>query len=204
MAGRFIVFEGGEGSGKSTQALLLADRLGCRLTKEPGGTALGAKLRAILLDPATDDIDIRAEALLMAADRAHHVATVIRPELESGRHVVCDRYIGSTVAYQGFGRGLDVDRLVDISMFAACGLEPDLVINLVVSEEESRRRLLATGVPLDRLEAAGDIFHRAVAEGYLAQAMSDPRWVIVNGDEDQKTVADNVAEIVELRLGIVA
>lgn len=203
MTGYFIVFEGGEGSGKSTQSRILSERLGCRLTREPGGTGVGTQLRAMLLDPANEDLDIRTEALLMAADRAQHVATVIRPELEAGRHVICDRYIGSTVAYQGFGRGLDIDTLIGISMFAADGLKPDLVINMVVSEEESRRRLAASGVPLDRFESTGDEFHQAVADGYLSQAMSDPTWVIVNGDAEPKVVADDVAAVVKDRLGIV-
>lgn len=203
MTGYFIVFEGGEGSGKSTQSRILSERLGCRLTREPGGTGVGTQLRAMLLDPANEDLDIRTEALLMAADRAQHVATVIRPELEAGRHVICDRYIGSTVAYQGFGRGLDIDTLIGISMFAADGLKPDLVINMVVSEEESRRRLAASGVPLDRFESTGDGFHQAVADGYLSQAVSDPTWVIVNGDAEPKVVADDVAAVVKDRLGIV-
>ena len=106
--GRFVVFEGGEGSGKSTQARLLAERWGALLTFEPGATELGARLRKILLDPATTDLDPRAEALLMAADRAHHVATTIRPALLRGRDVVCDRYVGSSLAYQGYARGLGV------------------------------------------------------------------------------------------------
>src|SRR5690606_27625970 len=106
---RFIAFEGGEASGKSTQAALLAERLDAVLTREPGGTALGAKLRALLLDPAAGDIEPRAEVLLLAADRAQHVAQVVRPALDAGRHVVTDRFAGSSLAYQGFGRCLEVD-----------------------------------------------------------------------------------------------
>ena len=128
--GRFVVFEGGEASGKSTQARLLAERWGADLTFEPGDTEVGARLRAILLDPANEDLDPRAEALLMAADRAHHVATRIRPALLRGRDVVCDRYVGSSIAYQGHGRGLPVDEIAALSAFAVDGLVPDLVVLL--------------------------------------------------------------------------
>ena len=131
--GRFVVFEGGEGSGKSTQARLLAERWGALLTFEPGATELGARLRKILLDPATTDLDPRAEALLMAADRAHHVATTIRPALLRGRDVVCDRYVGSSLAYQGYARGLGVEEVAELSAFATEGLVPDLVVLLEVS-----------------------------------------------------------------------
>ncbi|HEV2759178.1 MAG TPA: dTMP kinase, partial [Acidimicrobiales bacterium] len=110
---RLIVFEGGEGSGKSTQAALLAARLGAVLTHEPGGTGVGVRIRSVVLDPAVGiDLDMRAEALLMAADRAQHVAEVIRPALARGDDVVSDRFTGSTLAYQGYARGLPVDELV--------------------------------------------------------------------------------------------
>ncbi|HZA87181.1 MAG TPA: dTMP kinase, partial [Acidimicrobiales bacterium] len=123
--GRFVVLEGGEASGKSTQAARLAERLDAVLTREPGGTAIGAGLRDLLLDARTTGLADRAEALLMAADRAQHVAEVIRPALAAGRHVVSDRYVGSTLAYQGFGRGLPVDELRRLSAWAAHGVEPD-------------------------------------------------------------------------------
>jgi dTMP kinase len=128
--GRFVVLEGGEASGKSTQAARLAERLDAVLTREPGGTAIGAGLRDLLLDARTTGLADRAEALLMAADRAQHVAEVIRPALAAGRHVVSDRYVGSTLAYQGFGRGLPVDELRRLSAWAAHGLEPDVIVLL--------------------------------------------------------------------------
>ena len=137
---RFIVFEGGEGTGKSTQAALLAQRLGATLTHEPGGTELGAHLREVLLSERTRRLDDRAEALLMAADRAQHVAEVVRPALAAGRHVVCDRYIGSTLAYQGYGRGLPVVELRRLSSWAAGDLWPDLIVLLDVPREVARRR----------------------------------------------------------------
>lgn len=198
--GRFVVFEGGEGSGKSTQARLLAERWGADLTFEPGDTEVGARLRALLLDPATEDLDPRAEALLMAADRAHHVATRIRPALNRGRDVVCDRFVGSSIAYQGYGRGLGAEPVAALSAFATDGLTPDLVVLLSVPAEVAGERLAAAGTP-DRLEAAGDEFHRLVGEGYLAQAAADPdRWVVVSGTGTIDEVAARVAEAIDARL----
>ena len=177
--GRFIAFEGGEGSGKSTQAALLAARLGAVLTHEPGGTDVGARLRAIVLDPSPDVVDPRAEALIMLADRAQHVAEVIRPALEAGRDVVSDRFTGSTLAYQGHARGLPVDELAGLSQWATGGLEPDVVVLLDVAAEVAAARMKGG---LDRMEAAGDDFHRRVAEGYRALAAADPdRWRVVDG-----------------------
>lgn len=197
--GRFVVFEGGEGSGKSTQARLLADRWGADLTFEPGDTAVGAQLRAILLDPATGDLDPRAEALLMAADRAHHVATAIRPALNRGRDVICDRYVGSSIAYQGYGRELGPEQVADLSAFATDGLVPDLVVLLVVSVDVATARLAAAGAP-DRLEAAGAAFHQRVADGYLELAAADPqRWVTVDGTGPIDDVADRVSAVVAER-----
>ena len=198
--GRFVVFEGGEGSGKSTQARLLAARWGAELTFEPGGTEVGARLRAILLDPATGDLDVRAEALLMAADRAHHVATRIRPALNRGRDVVCDRFVGSSIAYQGYGRGLGVDQVAALSAFATDGLVPDLVVLLEVPAAEAGARLAAAGAP-DRLEATGDEFHRLVVEGYRELAAADRgRWVVVDGAGTVDDVAARVEAAVDARL----
>lgn len=198
--GRFVVFEGGEGSGKSTQARLLAERWGAELTFEPGGTPVGARLREILLDPATGDLDARAEALLMAADRAHHVATRIRPALNRGRDVVCDRFVGSSLAYQGHGRGLDVHHVAALSAFATDGLVPDLVVLFEVPEAEALARLAAAGTP-DRMESAGREFHRRVAEGYRRLAAADPdHWVVVVGTGTPEEVAERVAEVVDARL----
>ena len=198
--GRFVVFEGGEGSGKSTQARLLAERWGADLTFEPGDTAIGARLRDLLLDPATGDLDPRAEALLMAADRAHHVATTIRPALLRGRDVVCDRYIGSSVAYQGHGRQLGPEAVAALSAFATDGLAADLVVLLEVPDAEAAGRLARAGAP-DRLEAAGDVFHRRVADGYRALADADRvRWVTVDGTGPIATVAERVEAAIAERL----
>jgi dTMP kinase len=186
VTGRFVAFEGGEGSGKSTQAARLAGRLGAVLTHEPGGTAIGTAVRALLLDPATTGLDPRAEALLMAADRAQHVAEVVAPALAEGRDVVTDRFAGSSLAYQGHGRGLSVDEVEHLSRWAAAGTWPDLVVLLTVPAEVSAAR---TGGARDRLEAAGEAFHRRVAEGFLALAASDPdRWVVLDGTAPEDEV----------------
>ena len=202
--GRFVVFEGGEGSGKSTQARVLAERWSALLTFEPGGTELGGRLREILLSPETGELDPRAEALLMAADRAHHVATTIRPALLRNKDVVCDRFVGSSLAYQGYGRDLGVDAIGALSAFAVDGLVPDLVVLLVVPEEVAAERLAAAGKP-DRFEAAGVEFHRRVAEGYRMLAAHDPeRWVAIDGTGTVDEVAARVATVIDSRFPVAA
>lgn len=198
--GRFVVFEGGEGCGKSTQARLLAERWGAVFTFEPGGTPVGAQLREILLSPETGDLEPRAEALLMAADRAHHVATKIRPALLRGRDVVSDRFVGSSLAYQGHARGLGIEAVRAINEFGTEGLLPDLVVLLVVPEAVADERMRASG-QLDRLEQAGDEFHRKVAEAYQMLAAHDPeRWVVVDGTGSIGEVEHRVLATVESRL----
>lgn len=195
-----MVFEGGEGSGKSTQARLLAQRWGALLTFEPGDTRIGVELRQILLDPSHPDIDPRAEALLMAADRAQHVAEVLRPALNRGRDVVCDRFTGSSLAYQGHARGLGVAEVNQLSTFATDGLSPDLVVLLEVSPEEAQTRLLAIGNQ-DRVEALGADFHARVAEGYRMLAAHDPdHWLCLDGSGSMDVVAERIASAVEARL----
>ena len=200
--GKFIAFEGGEACGKSTQSARLAAALGAVLTREPGGTEIGAKLRAVLLDPATRNLSDRAEALLMAADRAQHVAEVVEPALAAGRHVVTDRFAGSSIAYQGFGRGLEVEEIRRLSLWATGGVWPDLIVFLEVPEAESDRRL---GAARDRMEAEPAAFHSAVIEGFRAQAKAEPqRWVVIDGsgtiDEVASAVAAAVAERLQLPL----
>jgi dTMP kinase len=199
MTGRFIVFEGGEGCGKSTQAARLAGRLDAVLTRQPGGTVLGERLRAILLDGTAGDVAPRAEALLMAADRAQHVVELVRPALQAGRDVVCDRYVPSSVAYQGHGRGLDPEEVRRISDWAVEGLWPDVIVLLLVPEAEARAR---TGGARDRIEAAGADFHRRVDAAFRDMAADDPdRWVVVDGTGDPGRVADRVWAAVADRLG---
>jgi dTMP kinase len=177
--GRLIALEGIDGCGKSTQARRLADRLGALLTFEPGATELGASLRRLLLDGEEGPVSERAEALLMAADRAEHVAEVVAPALEAGTWVVTDRYAASTLAYQGYGRGLDPAGLERLVQWATGGVLPDVtvLIDVPVAVAAARRR----GLP-DRLERQGDAFQQRVADGYrrLAAEAHMP-WVVVDG-----------------------
>jgi dTMP kinase len=198
--GHFIVFEGGEGSGKSTQAAILARRTGALMTHQPGATDLGQALRGILLDGVAGEVASRAEALLMAADRAQHAAEILLPTLHSGRSVVCDRYIGSSVAYQGHGRGLDPQEIAWLSDWAVDGLMPDVVIYLRVNQHEAAQR---TGAPRDRIEAAGTEFHRRVLDGFEAQATADPsRWVALDGSGTVEEVAFRVTGVLTRRLDL--
>jgi len=198
--GRFIALEGGEGCGKSTQAVRLARKLDAALTREPGGTPLGASLRALLLDPgaSTSPLSERAEALLMAADRAQHIVEVVRPALAAGRDVVTDRSAYSTLAYQGYGRGLDVDELTRLCDWATGGLWPDTVVLIDVPAEVAARQLGNAGRSApDRIEAAGDAFHRRVAAGFHRLAEADPdRWVVVDGVGSEDEVHERVVTAV--------
>jgi dTMP kinase len=197
MSGCFIAFEGGEGTGKSTQARLLAERIGAVLTHEPGDTPLGVAIRSILLDSTTLDITPRAEALLMAADRAQHVEALIRPALAAGRTVVTDRYIGSSIAYQGYGRQLSPEEIGELSVWATRELRPQLVVLLEVPASVTAAR---TGGARDRLEAAGTDFHRRVHDGFLMQAIADPdRWVVVDGNRPVDVVAEEIWTVISMR-----
>jgi dTMP kinase len=197
--GRLIALEGVDGCGKSTQARLLADALGTELTFEPGASRLGQVLRSLLLDSDGPPRGARAEALLMAADRAQHVEEVIAPALEEGRWVVTDRYVGSTLAYQGYGRGLAPGELATMVDWATGGYPADLSVLVDVPLDEARRRL--SGVP-DRLERLGPDFHARVHAGFAALAAGDPeRWVVVDGTGRPDEVAAAVLAAVTGRLG---
>lgn len=195
---RYIAFEGGEGSGKSTQARLLAERLGAVLTREPGATGLGAQLRALLLEPGGAPVAARAETLLMAADRAQHLAEVVGPGLEQGRHVVSDRSAYSSLAYQGGGRQLGVEAVWQINDWALDGRWPDLVVLLDVDPVVANERL---NRPLDRLEQEGDAFHRRVRAVYQQLASEDGRWAVVPAAGTIDAVAEAVWAAVAHRLG---
>jgi dTMP kinase len=174
----YIAFEGAEGCGKSTQAARYAASIGAVLTRETGGTAIGSRLREILHDTTIDNMEARAEALVVAADRAQHLAEIVRPALANGRTVVSDRSVYSTLAYQGFGRGLDVAEVEHLNRWATDGLFPGLVVFIdtpdgVIAERLARRNL-------DRFEAAGDEFHARVIDGFRTMAAADPqRWITV-------------------------
>ena len=195
MSGRLIVFEGADASGKSTQARRLAERLGADLTFQFGATAIGAAIRSILLDPAHSELDDRAEALLVIADKAQHVAEIVGPALKRGETVVSDRFTASTSAYQGYGRGLDLAGLDAMMRFATHGLEPDLTVLLDVPWSVARIRL---GDQMDRIEGAGADFHTRVRDGYLAMAAADPgRWVVVDADGTVDEIAERVDAAVD-------
>lgn len=196
---RFIALEGGEAAGKSTQAALLAQHLGAVLTREPGGTELGEALRRILLDPGLPPPVARAEALLMLAARAQHVAEVIEPALARGQDVVCDRFSGSTLAYQGYGRGLDVAELAALDRWATAGREPDVVVLLAVPAPVARRRRDGGG---DRFEEEDCEFRRRVEDGFAALAAAHPeRWRTVDGTRSIEEVARAVRAAVGQTLG---
>lgn len=184
----FITFEGPECAGKTTQMRLLReyfDKSGFKyvLTREPGGTAIGEELRKIVKHYVGEGgVFDETELLLFAASRAQHVREIIAPALAQGRHVICDRFIDSTVAYQGYGRGLDIDFIEKLNKFATCGILPDLTIVLDLSPEEGRFRGLTRQETLfveDRIESAEISFHRKVREGFLAIARKEPNRVKV-------------------------
>ena len=196
--GRFIAFEGGDGSGKSTQAKRFAERLGAVLSREPGGTAVGAVIRGLVLDPAFPELGDRTEALLMAADRAQHVSELIKPSLAAGRDVVSDRHVASSLAYQGVGRGLGIGHVQAINDFAVDELTPDLIVLLDLQASVARNRL---PVELDRIEASGADLAIDVAASYRSFADADPkRWVIVDANGSIE-VADRVWSAATSRLG---
>jgi dTMP kinase len=200
LAGRLIALEGIDGSGKSTQAQRLANALGALCTFEPGATDLGQALRVLMLEHGRPELGIRAEALMMAADRAQHVEEVIRPALVRGQWVVTDRFSGSTLAYQGWGRGLGSDGLRQLVSWAAAGVEPDLNVLVDVTVEVGRaRRSTHAG---DRLEVQDTAFYERVRHGFSALAASDPEhWVVVDGSTDPEAVESAIVAAVIERLG---
>ncbi len=191
-------FEGGDGAGKSTQARLLAERLRAQgrevvLTREPGGTALGQTLRDAVLHG--EHVDARTEALLYATDRAHHVASLVRPALERGAVVVTDRYLDSSVAYQGTGRELGADEVENLSLWATRGLLPALTVLLDLDPDVGRARL--TSAP-DRLESEGDDFHRRTRLAFLDRATADPdRWLVLDATRPADALAAVIGDRVE-------
>ena len=194
MPGLFITLEGGDGSGKSTQLARLESWLtdaGHRVvhTREPGGTDLGLELREIILH-RRGYIAPRAEALLYAADRAHHIDTKVRPALERGEIVVQDRYLDSSVAYQGAGRVLDGTEIRELSLWAAEGLLPDLTVVLDLSAEDGRTRM-GERTKYDRLEAEKDDFHERVRQGFLDLAAAEPgRFLVIDATLPVEEIAD--------------
>jgi len=201
MPARYVAFEGVEGCGKSTHVTRLAAHLGAVVTREPGGTPIGATLRAMMADPANTHLSPRAEALMMAADRAQHLREVVLPALESGRHVVSDRSVYSSLAYQGYGRGLDLGILRAFNEFAIGSRWPDLVVYIRIDIEVVRRRLAKRET--DRFEREDDGFFRRIIQGFDTLAAAEPdRWLVVDGmppkDELELVIRHGVKE----RLGL--
>ena len=195
MNGRLIAVEGADGSGKSTQAELLAKRLRAVYTREPGGTALGEQLRNMVLDLGGKHPVDRAEALMIAAARAQHVDEVVRPALIQGRDVVTDRYIESSIAYQGYGRQLGATEITEISLFATEGLVADLIIFIDVDSSVAAKRRIADP---DRIESAGDDFHERVVSAYRSMATAEPeRWVVIDGNGTVEEVAKRVTDSID-------
>jgi dTMP kinase len=195
--GLFITFEGGDGVGKTTQAALLEEWLTARgrtvvRTREPGGTEVGVLIRDIVLHHR-GEVAPRAEALLYAADRAHHVETVVRPALDRGDAVIQDRYLDSSVAYQGGGRVLGRDEVRDLSLWASGGLLPDLTVLLDLDHDAARDRLDADDKPFDRLESEQSAFHASVRQEFLALAAAEPeRFLVLDASRSPADLATDI------------
>jgi dTMP kinase len=205
MPGTFVTFEGGEGSGKSTQVARLAARLRAAgldpvVTREPGGTPLAEGIRALLLDPGTRPMPM-AEALLMEAARAQLVETVVRPALAAGRVVVCDRYDDSTLAYQGAGRGLDAGMLASLNRWATGGLKPDLTLLFDLPHDAGLARRSGAGGETNRLDREPAEFHARVRARFLELAAADPgRWAVLDATQPPDALESRVWELVSARV----
>ncbi len=204
----FITFEGIEGCGKSTQVKLLAEKLkeqaiSVVLTREPGGTRIGDQIRKIVLHADNTDMDVMAELLLNEASRAQHVTEVILPNIENGVTVICDRYGDASVAYQGAGRGLDVELVKQANELATGGLQPDVTILLDIEPElglqRARARNLASNFAVEegRFEEEDIAFHRRVREGYMTLLNEEPeRFHLIDGRESIEEVNQSILEAV--------
>ncbi|NLE76659.1 MAG: dTMP kinase [Chloroflexi bacterium] len=207
-AGRFITFEGPEGAGKTTQLQLLSEWLRERghdalTTREPGGTHIGDRIRAILLDPACTEMLSTAEVLLFSAARAQLVGQVIRPHLEGGGVVLCDRYSDSTLAYQGYGAGMDRQALRSITAFATQGLTPDLTILLDLPVAEGlRRKAAGSDEEWNRMEQKARSYHERVRQGYRQLAAADPRrWAMLDATATVETIQTAIRQRVMREIG---
>ena len=202
----FITFEGPEGSGKSTQIKLLTTYLQNKgwsviTTREPGGTTIGDQIRACLHDVNNTAMTPAAELLLYSASRAQLVGELIRPALAEGKIVLCDRYADSTLAYQGYGRGLDLDALHQITRFATGGLQPDLTLLLDLDVETGLARRQQGGEEMNRLDREAVAFHQRVRQGYFQLVQTDrKRWVVIDADRPVEAVQTEIRELVRGRI----
>lgn len=203
----FITFEGLDYSGKTTQAKLLVDRLeqhGRQILflREPGGTPISERIRAILLDKQHNEMSQKAELFLFSAARTQLVSQVIRPAIEKGIIVLCDRFYDSTTAYQGYGRGLDLKEVQALNTIATYGTSPDLTLFMNVNIDEVVRRYKRAKQFADRMEESGREFFERVQRGYLALAANEPgRFVVVDANKTIETVHNEIWNIVQQRLG---
>ncbi|WP_420631118.1 dTMP kinase [Candidatus Leptofilum sp.] len=194
----FVTFEGPEGSGKSSQIALLAPFLqeqgfSVITTREPGGTSIGDEIRACVHNVANTAMTPVAEMLLYSASRAQHVGELIRPSLAKGHIVLCDRFADSTIAYQGYGRGLDLTQLHQVTQIATGGLQPDITFLLDVDVEQGLARRTGGGLEMNRLDLETVQFHQRVRDGYHTLAASDPdQWVIVNAERPLPIIQDEI------------
>jgi len=204
--GLLVAIEGGEGAGKSTQAVRLAAEIGAELSREPGGSPIAERIRALLLDPSLGRPAPRTELHLLLAARAEHLSTLIEPALAAGEHVVVDRFSGSTLAYQGYGRGLPIAEVRQACDLAAGGRWPDLsvLLDLPLDVAQSRRaaqRAHLPGLRPDRIEAEDLEFHRRVSEGFRQIAADNPEhWVVIDGSRSADEVATEVLGAVLVRI----
>lgn len=199
----FITFEGGEGAGKSTAIKKIVERLQKEgreivLTREPGGTPIGEEIRSVILDKKNTDMDVRTEALLYAASRRQHIVQKIIPSLKQGKMVLCDRFLDSSLAYQGYARGIGIDKVYEMNQFATEGVEPDLTLFFDLDPEEGLRRIAANNNrEVNRLDVEKLSFHQKVREGFLLLAKKFPhRFVVIDASQNaQKVFEDAYKEI---------
>lgn len=204
--GGFVAFEGGDGAGKTTQLNLLESwfkdqDVAYERTREPGGTPIGERIRSLVLEHGQGEVDPRTEALLFAASRAAHVVQRIEPALQAGRFVLCDRYVDSSVAYQGVGRQLGTEAVAEVNAFATGGLQPDLTVLLDLEPAAARARRDGREGGADRIESAEDAFHERLRAAFLARAEAEPdRYLVLNADAAPTDIQEPIRERVALLL----
>lgn len=207
MTGLFVVFEGADGTGKSTQVVGVSTRLRAAghdvvVTREPGGSVVAEKLRGLVLDPEHEITPI-TEALIFAAARADHIDKTIAPALAAGQIVISDRFVGSSIAYQSAGRGLCEETIIDINRYATDGLTPDVTIVLDLAESVAGRRRTARGETTDRMEAAPDGFQDAVRASFLDQAVAAPdRHLVIDAAQTPEAITDEILAHLSTKFGV--